>query len=235
MARSDRLLRLLQTLRTLPAPVTAERLAEETDVSIRTVYRDIEGLRAAGATIDGETGFGYRLVEDMALPPQTFTRTEIEALVLGLGEVKNTGDRELARAAETAFAKITATLPERLQLQAVHAVNRIYKPSLPVEPAVDMAFLRRACWEEQALRIAYVDGERRQTEREIWPLSIVYLERALILLARCCERNAFRRFRIDRIAEADMTGESFRPHRVPLLREFVAQMIAEEDARTGGR
>lgn len=235
MARSDRLLRLLQTLRTLPSPVTAERLVEETGVSVRTVYRDIEGLRAAGATIDGETGFGYRLVEDMALPPQTFTRTEIEALVLGLGEVKHTGDEELARAAETAFAKITATLPERLQLQAVHAVNRIYKPSLPAEPAVDMTFMRRACWEEQVLQIAYVDGEGRQTEREIWPLSIVYLERALILLARCCERNAFRRFRIDRITEATATGESFRPHRVPMLREFVAKMIAEEDARTAGQ
>ncbi|RWR25800.1 YafY family transcriptional regulator [Sinirhodobacter populi] len=234
MARSDRLLRLLQTLRTLPSPVTAERLAEETGVSVRTVYRDIEGLRAAGAIIDGETGFGYRLVEDMALPPQTFTRTEIEALVLGLGEVKHTGDEELARAAETAFAKITATLPERLQLHAVHAVNRIYKPLPPAEAAVDMAFLRRACWEEQVLKIAYVDGEGRQTERDIWPLSIVYLEQALILLARCCKRNAFRRFRIDRIAGASVTGESFRPHRVSLLREFVAQMIAEEGARPAG-
>ncbi|UHD44126.1 YafY family transcriptional regulator [Aureimonas altamirensis] len=232
MARSDRLLRLLQALRTLPSPVTAERLAEEMVVSVRTIYRDIETLRAAGATIDGETGFGYRLVEDMALPPQTFTRIEIEALVLGLGEVKHAGDRELARAAETAFAKITATLPERLQLQAVHSVNRIYKPSPPTEPVVDMTLLRRACWEEQVLKIAYVDGEGRRTERKIWPLSIVYLERALILLARCCARNAFRRFRIDRIAEATETGESFRPHRVPLLREFVEQMIAEEVVRS---
>ncbi|GLI94244.1 helix-turn-helix transcriptional regulator [Methylocystis echinoides] len=232
MARSDRLLRLLQALRSLPSPVTAERLAEEMVVSIRTIYRDIETLRAAGATIDGETGFGYRLVEDMALPPQTFTRTEIEALVLGLGEVKHAGDGELARAAETAFAKITATLPDRLQLQAAHAINRIYKPSPPPEPAVDMAFLRRACWEEQMLRIVYVDGEGQRTEREVWPLAIVYLERALILLARCCERQAFRRFRIDRIAEATATNQSFRPHRVPLLREFVAQMIEEEEMRS---
>lgn len=231
MARSDRLFRLLQALRTLPSPVTAERLAEEMAVSIRTIYRDIESLRAAGAIIDGETGFGYRLVEDMALPPQTFTRTEIEALVLGLGEVKHVGDGELAQAAETAFAKITATLPERLQLQAVHAINRIYKPSSPVSSDLDIAFLRRACWDEQVLRIVYIDGEGRQTEREIWPLSIVYLERALILLAQCCVRNAFRRFRIDRIAEATATGENFRPRRVPLLREFVEQMIEEEKMR----
>ncbi|MGH2343296.1 helix-turn-helix transcriptional regulator [Segnochrobactraceae bacterium EtOH-i3] len=231
MARSDRLLRLLQVLRTLPPPVTAERLADKMAVSIRTIYRDIETLRVAGATIDGETGFGYRLVEDMALPPQTFTRTEIEALVLGLGEVKHAGDGELARAAETAFAKIISTLPDRLQLQALHAINRIYKPSPPAEPTVDMAFLRQACWEEQVLWIVYVDGEGQRTEREIWPLSIVYLERSLILLARCCERQAFRRFRVDRIAEATATSQSFRPHRVPLLREFVAQMVKEEEIK----
>lgn len=227
MARSDRLLRLAQALRTLPHPVTAERLAEETGVSTRTIYRDIESLRSAGATIDGETGFGYRLVEDMALPPQTFTRLEIEALVLGLAQVKDTGDRELALAADTAFSKITATLPERMQLHAIHAVNRFYRATPITEPKVPMAFFRQACWEEKVLDITYEDGEGRRTKREVWPLGIVYLDRALILLAKCCKRNAFRRFRIDRISEAIDTGMSFRPHRVSLLREFVAQMIAE--------
>ena len=53
MARSDRLFRLLQTMRELPAPFTAARLAEETGVSLRSLYRDIDSLRAAGARIDG--------------------------------------------------------------------------------------------------------------------------------------------------------------------------------------
>ena len=51
-------------MRTLPKPVTAARLAEETDVSVRSLYRDIASLRAAGARIDGERGHGYRLSED---------------------------------------------------------------------------------------------------------------------------------------------------------------------------
>ena len=122
MSRSDRLFRLLTALRSLPQPVTAARLADETEVSERTLYRDIDTLRAGGAVIDGAAGFGYTLTEDPALPPQMFTRLEVEALVLGLAEVRLAGDPALARAAEVALAKITATLPERVQRQAIHAV-----------------------------------------------------------------------------------------------------------------
>jgi biotin operon repressor len=68
MPRADRLFRLLTAFRMLPQPVTAARLAEETGVSERTLYRDIQSLRAAGALIDGEAGAGYTLTEDPALP-----------------------------------------------------------------------------------------------------------------------------------------------------------------------
>ena len=56
MSRSDRLFRLLHVLRSLPPPVTADRLAQETEVSVRSIYRDIAALRAAGARIEGEAG-----------------------------------------------------------------------------------------------------------------------------------------------------------------------------------
>jgi predicted DNA-binding transcriptional regulator YafY len=65
----------------------AAQLAQATEVSVRSIYRDIEALRAAGARIDGEAGYGYALEEDPALPPQSFTRLEIEAL-MGLSEVR---------------------------------------------------------------------------------------------------------------------------------------------------
>lgn len=227
MARSDRLLRLLQALRTLPPPITAARLAEDVGVSLRTLYRDIDGLRAAGAIIEGAAGYGYRFVEDIALPPQSFTRTEIEALVLGLAEVRQIADPELAKAAEAAFAKVTAALPERLQLQALHAVNGVYRAEPPQQPDIDMGFLRSACWEERELQISYVDADSRTSERRVWPLSVVYLERVSILLAWCRERAAFRRFRTDRITHARPTGASFRPRRVPLLRDFIAEMRAD--------
>ncbi len=177
MARSDRLFRLLQALRTLPSPVTAARLAEETGVSLRSLYRDIDSLRAAGAIIDGERGFGYRLTEDIALPPQTFTPLEIEALVLGLAEVQHMGEPALAAAASALLSKVTATLPDRLQRQALHAASQVYRFDRRDPPAVDVGLLREACWKERVVVIRYVDAGQKQTDRQILPLAIVYLER----------------------------------------------------------
>ncbi len=230
MSRPDRLFRLLQLLRSLPRPVTAARLAAETGVSPRTLYRDIDSLRAAGAVIDGEPGFGYTLTEDPALPPQSFTRLEIEALVLGLGDVRHRGDAALAEAATAALAKLTASLPERQQRQVLHAVGQVYRYAQPANPAADLSLLREACWEETALDIRYTDAAGRGTERRVLPLSLVYLDRNTVLLAWCCLRRDFRQFMTVRITHAAATAESFRPRRVPLLRDYVARL-----RRDGGR
>ena len=226
MARPDRLFRLLTALRSLPAPVTAARLASETEVSARTLYRDIETLRAGGALIDGAAGYGYTLTEDPALPPQMFTRLEVEALVLGLAEVRAAGDPALARAADAALAKITASLPERVQRQAIHAVQQTYRMEKRPPAPANLAMIREACWEERALDIRYLDQEGTPTLRRIYPLSVVFLDRSLMLLAWCCLRRDFRRFHLHRITTLTDAAESFRPRRVPLLRDFVAQLAA---------
>lgn len=231
MSRSARLLRLLQALRSLPAPVTAARLAEETGVSARTLYRDIDALRGAGAVIDGAPGYGYTLTEDPALPPQSFDRLEIEALVLGLSEVAYRGDSALVAAAEAALAKIISTLPERQQRQAIHAVVMVHRFTRPPMASVDLTELRRASWEERALDITYTDGTGARTERRIWPLSIVYTERSIVVLAWCCLRQDFRQFLVDKIGHVAATEESFRPRRVGLLREYIARMQAERRAQ----
>ncbi|MEO8242498.1 MAG: YafY family protein [bacterium] len=224
MARPDRLFRLLTALRTLPQPVTAARLAEETEVSERTLYRDIDTLRAAGALIDGAAGLGYTLTEDPALPPQMFTRLEVEALVLGLAEVRLAGDPALAKAAEAALAKITATLPERVQRQAIHAVQQTYRFEKRPAPPAHLALIREACWDERALDLCYTASTGAQTQRRIWPLSVVFLDRNLMLLAWCTLRQDFRRFRLDLMSDVALSAESFRPRRVPLLREFLKEL-----------
>ena len=224
MARADRLFRLLSALRMLPQPVTAARLAVETGVSERTLYRDIDALRAGGALIDGAAGVGYVLTEDPALPPQMFTRLEVEALVLGLAEVRLAGDPALAKAAEAAQAKIVATLPKRVQRQAVHAVLQTYRfEKRPAAPP-HLALIREAAWEERALDIRYRDKDGTATDRRIWPLSVVFLDRELMCLAWCCLRQDFRRFKMGMMEAVAVTGESFRPRRVPLLREFLEAM-----------
>lgn len=224
MARADRLMRLLDSLRRLPQPVTAQRLADETGVSLRTLYRDIDTLRAGGALIDGAAGLGYTLTEDPALPPQMFTQIEIEALVLGLSEARMAGDPDLARAAELALAKITATLPERVQRQAVHAVLQVYRFERRPPSPPHLALLRQAAWDECAVDMSYRDRQGEVTARRIWPLSLVYLDHTMMCLAWCCLRQDFRRFHLAEMQDVRRSHESFRPRRVPLLREFIERM-----------
>lgn len=224
MAKSDRLLSLMQLLRTLPQPITADMLAERLEVSRRTLYRDIEALRVVGAQIEGEAGLGYTLVEDIAMPPQTLTRLETEALAVGLAEVRYRGDPQLANAARNAMAKITATLQERQQRDVLHAVSQVYRFTIHEASTVDISAIREACWEEKALQIAYEDRQGDVTERRVLPLAVLYYEHSVMLLAYCTLRNDYRSFHVTNIQDVQPLDESFRPNRVRLLNEYVADL-----------
>lgn len=224
MARTDRLMRLMDALRRLPQPVTAARLAAETGVSPRQLYRDIATLRAGGALIDGAAGLGYTLTEDTALPPQSFSRLEIEALVLALGGLAQLGDPALAEAGRSAVARIVATLPDRQARQAMHPVlHAWHAPGQRPPVTVDLGLLRQACWDETSLHLRYRDTAGQLTEREVWPLSLSYSDQTLTLLAFCRLRQDFRVFHVSRMDAVAPGGESFRPRRVGLLRDYVAQ------------
>lgn len=234
MPKTDRLFRLLHLIRGLRPPVTAARLASAMEVSERTIYRDIDSLRAAGARIEGEAGVGYTMVEDPALPPQTFTRIEIEALTLGLADVTQRGDADLAQAASDALVKILATLPERQQRQAMHAANMAQRLITPATPTIDMTLLREAMWAEEALDIGYRDLKQERTRRRIYPLALSYHDRSVMLLAWCCKRQDFRSFHVTRIEGYERTQESFRPRRVTLLRDYVEKLRARDQACLDG-
>ncbi|TYC67232.1 YafY family transcriptional regulator [Stappia sp. BW2] len=224
MARMDRLMRLMDTLRRLPQPVTAARLSEETGVSLRQLYRDIATLRAGGALIDGAAGVGYTLTEDPVLPPQSFSRLEIEALMLAQSGLDQIGDETLKKAGRNAMARIIATLPDRQARQAMHTVMRSWRqPDKRPPVTVDLDLLREACWEEFSLIITYRDLQERTTTREIWPMGLSYSETSLLLLAHCRLRQDYRHFHVSRIASLAPGTESFRPNRVGLLRDYIKQ------------
>ena len=115
MSRTERLLALMQQLRTGRRPRQAHELAQALGVSLRTLYRDIALLRTQGADIRGEAGVGYVLKKGApTLPPLMFAEGEIEALVLGLRWVVQQPDPALAASARSVLAKVEAVLPARL-------------------------------------------------------------------------------------------------------------------------
>lgn len=224
MAKSDRLLQMMQCLRTFAPPVKAQALSDELGVSLRTIYRDIDTLRRSGALIDGEAGYGYTLQEDPALPPMMFSRDEMEALVLGLREVVQVADPVLAKAAENALSKLKASLPERMRSEFEHAVLYAKRFHCRPEISIDIAAFRQATRNEQVVEINYVDAEEMPTVRAIQPLAIVFFDRSLVALAWCELRQDYRSFRIDRIRHMIVTTRSFRPRRVAMLREYLDRL-----------
>jgi predicted DNA-binding transcriptional regulator YafY len=217
MSRSARLLDLLQALRTHRRPVTAEALARDLGVSVRTVYRDIGTLVGQGAPIDGEAGVGYVLKPGFLLPPLMFDDDEIEALVLGLRFVVQRGDRALGDAAVNALAKITAVLPQDLR-DAVAVTGLLAGPGRDAGP--DHAAIRLAIRTERKLRLGYRDRNGKASQRVVWPIALGYFDSVSVLAAWCEMRQDFRHFRTDRIIAAVPTSERYPRRRGVLLAEW---------------
>lgn len=95
--------------------VTAQRMSEQLEVSLRTVYRDVRTLMESGVPVDGEAGVGYTLRRDFYLPPLMFTDTEVQALALGAQMVQSCGDSNMCKAAGQALDKIEVSLPAHLK------------------------------------------------------------------------------------------------------------------------
>ncbi len=216
MSRAERLLDLIQTMRRYRRPVSGKVLADETGVSIRTLYRDIATLQAQGAHIEGEPGLGYMLRPGFMLPPLMFSEDEIEALVLGSRWVAKQPDSRLAIAARDALAKIIAVLPADSR-DDVDASALLVGPHAPPSPdTIDLGTVRKAIRSERKLDIVYRDANGSESRRLIWPFALGYFDRVRVIVAWCELRQDNRHFRADRITALHATEIRY-PHRRQVL------------------
>ena len=111
MRRTDRLFDLIQLLRDGRLH-KASNLAEAMEVSVRTIYRDMDTLVASGIPVEGERGVGYILRAPVFMPPMALTQVELEAMHLGAALVRQTADPELQEAASRVLTKIDQAMPE---------------------------------------------------------------------------------------------------------------------------
>jgi predicted DNA-binding transcriptional regulator YafY len=187
--------------------VTAAALAEELEISKRTVYRDVADLIGCRVPIAGEAGLGYLLAPDYDMPPLMLTPDEIEAVMLGAQWVAGRSDKVLSNAARDVIAKIAAAVPERLRPfiaePSVGAKPTIREP----EESVDASMLRSAIRNGMKLRLRYRSEAGEETDRTVWPVILGYAETSRVLIAWCELRQSFRHFRTDRIVEAEMLDE----------------------------
>jgi predicted DNA-binding transcriptional regulator YafY len=223
--RTTRLLTLLQALRRRRRAVSAQTLADELGISLRTLYRDIATLRAEGAEIRGEPGIGYVLRPSFFLPPMMLSQAETEALMLGMRWVSTFGDKSLAASAASALGKITEVLPKAVRDGAGAVPLRVGAAKSQELAAEDLTPLRDAIRAERKLAFAYRDERERTSRRVIWPFAIGYFPEGRVLVGWCETRKDYRHFRTDRLHELQVSAERYPRPRAHMFREWQSQQL----------
>jgi predicted DNA-binding transcriptional regulator YafY len=208
MKRSERLFALAEHLRGRRTGVTAEALAERFGVTIRTIYRDLDTLRAADLPLTAERGRGggYALDKSYTLPPVNFTAREA-ALVTALGRFAI--DMRLLPFSETlqsALDKVRAALSTSAQRELLTRISELSfhgVPALPSKREV-RAELERAWFDQIPLRITYVDGNFIESTRTIRITCVAMDRHETRIDAIDVESGDRRQFRLDRIQRAEV-------------------------------
>lgn len=208
--RASRLLSILTTLQAR-GQVTAPALAEALEVSVRTIYRDIDALSAAGVPVYAERGAegGYRLIDGYRVRLNGLSPREAEALFLGgLGDAAD--DLGLGAAAAAAQIKLLAALPQdqRASAEQMRARFHLDAPGwfTDADRPAHLGTIADAVWRQRRLRIGYRSW-KGDVERTVDPLGIVMKAGAWYVVGAVDE--SVRTFRISRVHGLEVVAESF--------------------------
>jgi predicted DNA-binding transcriptional regulator YafY len=207
--RTDRLYAIVEELRAAaPGSRTARELADLYEISTRTIERDVLALQEAGVPIRGAAGRrgGYSIDPARTLPPVNFTPAEALAITVALAA--DTGP--FAAAGRAARNKVLAAMSAD-DLEATKAmaerVRRYRRPRAGgATPQVPLT-VQRAIAEQLVVAIDYLDRDSVPSKREVEPMGVVALDDDWYLVGWCRLREDARRFRLDRIYGAELTGD----------------------------
>ncbi|GAB3251487.1 YafY family protein [Arthrobacter pigmenti] len=213
------LLSLLQQRRYWSGAELTRRLG----VSARTLRRDVERLRELGYPVETGRGVGggYQLVAGAALPPLVLDDEEAVAIAVGLQTAAQSAVSGIEESSVRALTKVVQVMPSRLR-QRVDALQTMTIPSsrtrgghaATVDPAT-LTILAQACRDDERLRFNYTAPGSEAKGRYVEPHRLVCLGRRWYLVAYDLTRHDWRSFRLDRLAEAERTGSSFRTRQLP--------------------
>ncbi|MFN8483173.1 MAG: YafY family protein [Anaerolineae bacterium] len=212
MNRTDRLLAITLELHA-HRYTRAEDLAAQFEVSVRTIYRDVEALCEAGVPVVSTPGYGYSLAEGYFLAPVMLTADEAGMLLLGAAFVAEQVDAPYRSAVETAQKKIEKILPDatRSEVEFLRDSFRFMSGIRPRDPAIEerLTIIRRAIRAHEVLHLHYHARHGEPGERDVEPHGLVQVGGAWLLTAYCRARQDTRGFRLDRIDRVTPTGERF--------------------------
>jgi predicted DNA-binding transcriptional regulator YafY len=214
----------------------ASELADELDVSERTIHRYMGMLDELGIPIYSERGpyGGFSLVRGYKLPPLIFTPEEATALYLGTELVKEIWGASYQDAAVAATAKLDNVLPEALVQEVKRAqrgllvtgwLRRDYGPWVPL-----LDELRRCVARRRQVQLVYQSFRQQVTHRSLDPYALALQWGNWYVLGYCHLRQDLRTFRVDRIQKVEPTGETFELPPDFSARDYLLRMVEERPA-----
>jgi len=212
--RASRLLSLILLLQTR-GRMTAQQLADELEVSVRTVYRDVEALNAAGVPLYGDAGHagGYQLLEGYRTRLTGLTAAEAEALFLS-GLPGPAAELGLGSVLAAATLKVRAALPASLRENADRLSERFYldAPGWYRRPddVPHLPFVANAVWDRQVIQVTYRRWKHpTEVIRRLEPHGLVLKAGTWYVVARC--DGNMRTYRVDQIIAACACDGGFTP------------------------
>jgi predicted DNA-binding transcriptional regulator YafY len=211
MRRTERLFALAEYLRGRRTGVTAEELARRFDVTVRTIYRDLDAMRDASMPVAAERGRGggYALDRSYALPPVNFTAREA-ALLVALGRFAI--DMRLlpfANALQSALDKVRSALSASAQRELLARLKELSfhgVPAMPSKKGVRDA-IERGWFEQRPIRVTYVDRNSVETSRDIQIRGVAMDRHETRIDAIDLDGGERRLFRLDRIQRAEVLAD----------------------------
>ncbi|WP_199444278.1 helix-turn-helix transcriptional regulator [Umezawaea beigongshangensis] len=212
--RAGRLLSLLLLLQAR-GRMTAQEIADELEVSVRTVYRDVEALGSAGVPVYSDRGphGGYRLLDGYRTRLTGLTREEAEALFLA-GMPGPAAELGLGTVVAAAQLKVVAALPPELRSRAGRVQERFHLDApgwfRGEERTPHLAAVAEAVWQQRALRVRYQrwGSAAIEVERVVHPLGLV-LKAGTWYLVACADGPGVRTYRVSRVLELEELAETF--------------------------
>jgi predicted DNA-binding transcriptional regulator YafY len=212
---ATRLITLIMLLQRQPNQ-TAGQLAQELDVSVRTVQRYMTMLDEMGIPIYAERGpyGGYALVRGYKMPPLVFTPQEAVAVYLGTSLLEQVWGRLYQEAGRGALAKLDNVLPDEQRREVAWARQTLLAMGMhQADPGIAAPHLEKlweALHERRRVRLLYRGQNRAEAaQRDVDPYLLVYGWGRQYCLGYCHLRRDIRTFRVDRILDLELLEQSF--------------------------
>lgn len=209
--------------------ISARLLSERFEVSVRTIYRDIEAINMAGipiVTYPGNRG-GFGIMNNYRLDRQVLSIDDMTSIITSLKSVSNTtGDNDLETVAEKILSLVPIDKTEKIKRRFEEFSIDIMPWGFVQKSKEYIKILQQAISERNLVQFTYRNMRGEFLERVVEPMTVVFKGYAWYLFAFCRIRNDYRIFRLSRMDELKIMEEIFE-RRVKTYRDIASETIDE--------